>query len=111
MTAECLEPRIFESNEVQTEIVDLSITKTPSCGYAIPGGTICYTIVAENNSEVDMFGVLFSDVIPANTTYIVDSFMVDGVQQTPMMAENTIQELIDIPAGESVTITFCVKIN
>jgi len=93
------------------EIVDLEITKTPSCNYAVLGGRICYTIIATNNGDVDAIDILFSDEIPAGTTYVVGSFEVDGVPQTPMMANNTLQYPIDILAGGSVTIKFCVKVS
>jgi len=110
MLDDCVGPLTFNSNEVETKIVDLAIIKQ-TCRYALVGKDICYTITATNNSDVDMFGVLFSDEIPENTTYIIGSFEVDDVPQTPMMANNTIQYPINIPAGESVNIRFCVHVN
>jgi len=108
--ANCIAPQTFESNQVETRIVDLELTKK-TCPYALAGQDICFVVTATNNSNVDIFGILFSDSLAANLSYVPHSFTVDGTPHTPMMAHNTIQYPIDIPAGESVEIRFCVKVN
>jgi len=106
----CLGPFESISNETQTEIVDLDLVKT-SCPYTIKGKDICYTVTASNNSDIDIERLLFSDKLPDSTVYVPYTFFVDGESQTPMMADNTIQYLLNIPAGESVEIKFCVRVE
>ncbi|MCL2755603.1 MAG: DUF11 domain-containing protein [Firmicutes bacterium] len=108
--AQCYGPFNFTSNQAQVEIIDLDITKT-TCPYALKGRDICYTVIVSNNSDVDMFGILFSDELDENLTYVPGSFEVDGDPQTPMMFENIIQYPLDVQAGGYMTIKFCVKIN
>jgi len=106
---DCLGPFTFESDKVETQIIDLSIVKT-TCPYALKWHDICYMIIISNNSEIDMFGLLFSDKLADNMEYIIGSFTVADKPQTPMMAENTIQYPVDILANSTIEIKFCVKV-
>ena len=106
--SECVGPFVFESNDVETDIVDLQIIKEV-CPYALLGQDICYTVTVLNNSNIDITGLLFSDELADNLTYVAGSFEVDGNFETPMMADNIIQYPIDIMAGGEVIIKFCVR--
>jgi len=100
----------FESNQVTTEIIDIEITKS-TCQFVLSGKDICYTIIATNYSDIDFNNLLFSDELDSNVTYVPNTFLVNGDQKTPMMADNTIQYLINIPSGDSVEMKFCVRVN
>jgi len=106
----CFGPFDFESNEVQIDVLDLQITKQ-SCPYTVKGKDICFTIVATNNSDLDVFGVRFSDELDPGLEYITGTFKINGEFTTPLMADNTIQYRIDIPAGEDVQIKFCARLS
>jgi len=107
----CFGPFTFFSNEVETKIINLEITKE-TCPYVMKGQDICYAVTAANNSDVDLSDLLFSDKLAKNLTYIAGTFEVDGVFVVPMIADNIIQYPISVSAnGGHVVIKFCVKVN
>ena len=107
--AECLGPFDFESNEASIEILDLRINKQ-SCPYVVKRKNICFTVTAINNSNTDVFGIRFSDELEPSLEYVSGTFQIDGELVAPLVVNNIIQCPIDIPAGESVEIQFCVKV-
>jgi len=90
----------------------LSITKTGSPAYVPPGDTIIYTIVVSNGGNDEAVGVVVSDNLPANTTFVNNSITLDppstGTTGTspPLLAGNLI-----ISPGQQITITFAVTVN
>src|SRR5208337_2698895 len=48
---------------------DLAVTNAGSPTLVAPGGTITYTQVATNNGPLDAVNAVFSETIPANTTF------------------------------------------
>jgi len=107
----CEEAVTVSSNQVETDIIDLQITKTASCNVAVVGGTICYLITIFNNSEVDLEDILFRDPLAPNLTYKVGSFEVNGTPETPTIIGNELQYVLTIPAGETVEIDFCATVT
>ncbi|MCL2861812.1 MAG: hypothetical protein FWE22_05325 [Firmicutes bacterium] len=109
--ADCLGPFSSISNEVETEVIDLVITKE-TCPYHLKGRDICYGIVITNNSDINLTNLLFHDELDETVEYVPHSFEVDDIPQTPMMANNTIQYPISVSAnGGEVKIKFCVSIK
>ena len=51
-------------------------------GLLLPGDTLTYTIAISNTGNRDAASVLFTDAIPADTTYVADSTTLDGNPQT-----------------------------
>jgi len=100
----------FESNIVETEILDITMTKTTGCPLAMVGREVCYTITITNNSPVDVDAMAFRDELDERVIYKDGSFIVDGVAQEPEIIDNVIQCNIDVPMGETVVITFCVTV-
>lgn len=90
----------------------LSISKTGSPAYVPPGDTIIYTIVVSNDGNDEAVGVVISDDLPANTTFVNNSITLDppsaGTIGTgpPLLAGNLI-----ISPGQQITITFAVTVN
>jgi len=107
----CDGPFNFESNEVETQILDIAITKIASCDAVLVGGKICFTFAITNNTSNNLEGIVFRDELDENVRYIQDSFEVDGVQQEPDVLGNLIRYSMDISAGgEPVEIKFCVEV-
>ncbi|MFZ2630001.1 MAG: hypothetical protein WA081_07925 [Desulfosalsimonadaceae bacterium] len=79
-------------------------------GNLVPGDTLLYTIVGENQSGFAINGIEFSDAIPNNTTYIPGSVSVPPgstiVTETPVLDITG----INIAAHSQVTVTFRVQV-
>lgn len=107
----CEEAMVVNSNTVETEIIDLQVTKTANVPFTMVGQTICYTVTIVNNSDVDVEDILFTDPLESYLTYVDGSFAVDGTPETPTVTGNEIQYELSVPAGATVLVTFCVVVN
>ena len=63
---------------IQKTVVNLTTSQNPGSD-ASPGDTLRYTIVMTNNGVVDATGVVLTDSVPANTTYVADSVALNGI--------------------------------
>src|SRR5208283_2371659 len=74
------QPGVVVTNDVITETpgtqpgaycasADLSVTNSALPAVVAPGGTISYTQSATNNGPLDAVNAIFSEPIPANTTF------------------------------------------
>ena len=100
-----------ESNEVVTDIIDLTIEKEADCNMAVIGGTICYTVTIKNNSDIEL-ETIFRDPLASNLVYVQDSFTVDGEPQTPTYdaASHVLSYPLTLDPHCEVVIRFCVKV-
>ncbi len=97
---------------VVDEQASISAVKTVSDlngGFVLPGDTLEYTVVIRN-TNVPLTGVVFTDPIPAHSTYVPGS--VTSTKGNATLPGNPITVPIgDLASGETVTITFRVTIN
>ncbi|MBE7149444.1 DUF11 domain-containing protein [Bacillus mycoides] len=100
------------SNIVITNFVQaqLTITKTSNPITVDIGGVILYISEVKNIGNVDAINIIFTDSIPAGTTFVSDSVTINGVLQPGVNPENGIP-LGTIPANSSKTILFQVQTN
>ncbi|MGH0941459.1 DUF7507 domain-containing protein [Bacillus mycoides] len=100
------------SNIVITNFVQaqLTVTKTSNPITVDIGGTILYISEVKNIGNVDAINIIFTDSIPAGTTFVSDSVTINGVLQPGVNPENGIL-LGTIPANSSKTILFQVQTN
>ncbi|WOA59008.1 DUF7507 domain-containing protein [Bacillus mycoides] len=100
------------SNIVITNFVQaqLTITKTSNPITVDIGGTILYISEVKNIGNVDAINIIFTDSIPAGTTFVPDSVTINGVLQPGANPENGIP-IGTIPANSSKTILFQVQTN
>ncbi len=81
------------------------------------GDTVLFTLFLNNDGVVDLPDAVFTDVIPAGTTYVPNTTVVDGesvpddVSGTPFPMDDTGVPVPLVPAGNSVTIKFRVTID
>ncbi|HEY9050905.1 MAG TPA: hypothetical protein VIQ03_05130, partial [Gammaproteobacteria bacterium] len=93
------------------------------------GETIRYTITIQNNGLIDATGIVLTDSVPANTTYVADSLRLNGLPVNqpdggtlPLIAGIDVSSsdlTPPLPAsgagtlspGETATLTFDVRIN
>ncbi|MGH4029551.1 DUF11 domain-containing protein [Actinomycetota bacterium Odt1-20B] len=92
-------------------VPDLEVTKTASPAKVAPGGTLTYTIKAKNISKLPYPGAKFSDDLSDNlddATYNDDAKASMG---TVSYAKPRVSYVGDIPAGQTATVTYSVKVN
>ena len=100
-----------------------------TAGVVDPGDTLRYTITATNMGEVPISNVVLTDVVPVNTTYVVDSVFLNSLAVSqpdagisPLVTGVDISSSDLTPAlpiagagilspGEIATVTFDVVIN
>ncbi|MHA6484835.1 DUF7507 domain-containing protein [Paenibacillus sp. strain BS8-2] len=88
---------------------DVTGVKSSSVSNATVGDTINYTVVATNNGNYAGTSIL-TDVIPAGTSFVINSVVVGGVPQ-PGVSPVTGIPLGLIQPGASVTTSFSVLID
>ncbi|WP_346988814.1 DUF11 domain-containing protein, partial [Bacillus sp. SW7] len=100
------------SNIVITNFVlaQLTVTKTSNPITVDIGGTILYISEVKNIGNVDAINIIFTDAIPAGTTFVPDSVTINGVLQPDVNPENGIP-IGTIPPSSSKTILFQVQTN
>ncbi|WP_054030668.1 DUF11 domain-containing protein [Desulfatitalea tepidiphila] len=92
-----------------------------TAGIVDPGDTLSYTIAISNTGAIDATGVVLSDTVPANTTYVADSLQLNGTTVTgaamPLLPPGLSVHSSDNPgagiisAGQSATVTFQVTVD
>jgi len=100
------------SNPVAVFIILREVTNIKSVdkAYAVKGDILTYTSVIKNTGSIPATNVIFTDPIPAGTTFVNGSVYIDGVNypsynpQTGFFAAN-------LTPQASVTVTFQVQIN
>jgi len=76
-----------------------------------PSDTLEYRIVLTNQGEKTATGVVFTDPIPASSSYVAGSSRLDGVD-TGSVTDGVLTVAIgELASGESVTIRFQVTVN
>ena len=108
----CDEVVTASSNQVNFEVVELTIVKTTSCPWTVTGGTITYCTTITNPSlDMDLLGAVFSDVLDNRLSYVVDSFTLNGTPETPTINGQRIEFTLDILADSVTTICFQVLVG
>jgi uncharacterized repeat protein (TIGR01451 family) len=93
---------------VQGALVEL--TKSADKNFAEIGDTITYTIVLDNIGEVDALNVIFNDIPPTGTTYVAESFQLDG-STIPGADPSLGVSIGNVLATEVHTVTFDVIVD
>lgn len=95
---------------------------TGSPGIVDPGDVLRYTIVLSNSGAVPATGVVLTDNVPANTTYVADSLRLNGAPVgtdggvSPLIAGLPVQSADHpgagiVSAGNSAVVTFEARVN
>jgi uncharacterized repeat protein (TIGR01451 family)/fimbrial isopeptide formation D2 family protein len=93
-----------------------------SQGIVDPGDVLRYTIVLSNTGAIPATGVVLTDAVPDNTTYVADSLRLNGAPVGsdggvfPLIAGLRVQSSNNpgagiVSPGESAVITFEVRVN
>lgn len=91
-------------------VPDLKVTKKGPSGKVVPGDTITYTVTAENISDLDYPGATFTDDLG---DVLDDAEYVSSEADTGVATyeEPKLGWRGDVPAGETATITYTLRVN
>lgn len=100
------------TNTISVQIISNRITNVKSVdkAYAVKGDTLHYTSVITNTGSLLKSDLVFTDTVPAGTTFTAGSVKINGVS-FPAYNPQTGFSLPDLPVGDSVTVEFDVTVN
>ncbi|PFY99319.1 DUF7507 domain-containing protein [Bacillus wiedmannii] len=106
------EEQISTSNITFTEVISANVLaiKTTPIQYADLQTIIPYTISITNNGNIQVENIIVTDIIPANTSFIENSVIVNGTARPNDNPLNGIQ-LDNIPPNTTATILFQVRVT
>ncbi|EEL94431.1 Cell surface protein [Bacillus cereus AH1273] len=106
------EEQISTSNITFTEFISANViaTKTTPIQYADLQTIIPYTISIINNGNIQVENIIVTDIIPANTSFIENSVIVNGNARPNDNPLNGIQ-IDNIPPNTTATILFQVRVT
>ncbi|MED4447153.1 cell surface protein [Bacillus cereus] len=106
------QPGNVETNVFVTSIntAILSAVKTANTAFANIGDTITYTVLIQNSGNTNATNVNFSDPVPAGTTFVENSFAVNG-STIPGANPNNEVNIGTISSDSSLTVTFQVIVT
>lgn len=88
---------------------NIAVVKTTTTTSTTVGDTITYSIALTNNGIATVNNVVFTDALPAGTTFVTGSVLVDGVPRTGV-SPSTGVTLGSIAPGVTVTVAFTVNV-
>lgn len=101
-----------DTNTVELALVSnrISVVKSVDKAFAVRGDTLHYTSVITNTGSLDKTELVFTDEIPAGTSFTAGSVKIDGVAY-PAYNPQTGFSLPDLAEGEEVKVEFDVTVN
>ena len=108
----CDETIVVESNDEIVHKLQLEVVKTAGCNITAVGNQISYCVRVTNDSGVDLYDLLFRDIIDPHTSFVAGSFTVDGQHRTPTVQGHTITyDIPELRDGETINICFRVRVD
>ncbi|MGE1033067.1 DUF7507 domain-containing protein, partial [Bacillus sp. GKis3/1] len=100
------------TNTVTTTVQNDNVIAIKSVDFtsALPGQTLTYTITITNSGNITIEDLLLVDTAPVDTTFVIGSVTINGINQPNANPENGIT-LGNLAPNESVIITFQVTIS
>ena len=100
------------TNTVSIDIISnrMTVVKSVDKAYAVKGDNLHYTTVVTNTGTLLKSDLVFTDPIPAGTTFVAGSVKIDGTAY-PAYDPQTGFALPDLAVGQSVTVEFDVTVN
>lgn len=95
----------IDSNPVETDLLLAPlITKAVDQNTASIGDVLTYTVTLTNDGLVAITDLPLTDALPVGSTYVVDSFTVNGTPATPVLTGNTLTYTIPTLAPTADTV-------
>ena len=100
------------TNTVSVDIISnrITVVKSVDKAFAVRGDILHYTTVITNTGTLLKSNIVFTDPIPAGTTFVAGSVKINGTAY-PAYNPQTGFALANLAAGESVTVEFDVEVN
>ena len=100
------------TNAVSVQIISNRLTNVKSVdkAYAVKGDTLHYTSVITNTGSLLKSDLVFTDPIPAGTTFTAGSVKINGAA-FPAYNPQVGFDLPDLAVGDAVTVEFDVTVN
>lgn len=111
INGETIEAEI-NTNITETTVAtgELEINKFVDRTYATLDDTIYYNVIVENTGSVDAVDLLFRDIVPVDTSFILGSLEIDG-RSVLTFDPNEGFNLSDLRPNEYHTISFAVNVD
>lgn len=107
----------YNGNPVNSNTVSTALLLAPTLVKAVDkltanvGDTLTYTVTVSNVSLSAMTNLPFTDALPSGSTYVTNSFTVNGTAATPTLTSNTLTYTIpSIASLGTASLQFQVKI-
>ncbi|MDA1787621.1 DUF7507 domain-containing protein, partial [Bacillus cereus group sp. BY5-1LC] len=100
------------TNIVSTQVNNATVTMTKAVdkNFADIGDTLTYTVSFTGTGNTNANNVIFTDVIPTGTTFVVNSLTIDGTTQVGANPANGVN-IGSIPTGTTKNVSFQVVVN
>ncbi|MED2634541.1 DUF11 domain-containing protein, partial [Bacillus thuringiensis] len=100
------------TNIVSTQVNNATVTmvKAVDKNFADIGDTLTYTVSFTGTGNTNANNVIFTDVIPTGTTFVLNSLTIDGTTQVGANPANGVN-IGSIPSGTTKNVTFQVVVN
>ena len=100
------------TNTVSIDIISnrITVVKSVDKAFAVKGDNLHYTTVITNTGTLLKSDIVFTDLIPAGTTFVAGSVKIDGVSYPAYNPQNGFA-LPDLAVGQSATVEFDVTVN
>ncbi|MDE5616252.1 MAG: DUF11 domain-containing protein [Clostridia bacterium] len=100
------------TNTVSVDVISdrITVVKSVDKAYAVKGDNLHYTSVITNTGTLEKTNVLFTDHIPAGTTFVPGSVKINNVAY-PAYNPQSGFTLPNLGAGASVTVEFDAEVN
>lgn len=104
--------RTASSNTVFTTINTATILSSKQVDklFSHIGDTLTYTVTLTNNGNSSAQNVIFSDTMPSGTTFLTNTFSINGIPQIGADPSNGVN-IGTITAGNTVTVAFQVTVT
>ncbi|MFD7212152.1 DUF11 domain-containing protein, partial [Bacillus cereus] len=100
------------TNIVSTQVNNATVTMTKAVdkNFADIGDILTYTVSFTGTGNTNANNVIFTDVIPTGTTFVVNSVTIDGTTQVGANPANGVN-IGSIPTGTTKNVSFQVVVN
>lgn len=105
-------PADLDSNVVTTEVLTYSVpkVKTGDKTFLQEGETSVHTVTITNNSQAQLFNLVFKDAMTSGATYVAGSVTVNGVSQ-PTFDPIAGFALDPLAPSQAVTVAYTIQAN
>lgn len=108
---------LFNGDPVNSNTVTTDLTLAPTILKAVSsltaylGDVLTYTVTITNVGLTEILTLPFTDILPDGSTYVVDSFELNGAPVTPTLTGNTLTYTIaSIAALDIATLVYQVTV-